>query len=134
VESREGDLVRELFARLSAREFEAMAALLDEDVEFDLAYAPDFLPMPTRGREAVAELVGNVIGGMFEPFRVEVVTVYPGAEPGNVVAEYRSDGTVKHNGNRYTNRYVGIFRFRDAKLAFWRQYHNPEAATKAMTG
>jgi ketosteroid isomerase-like protein len=134
VESREGDLVREVFARLSDREFEAMAELLDDDVEFDLAYAPDFLPMPTRGRQAVADLVGNVIGGMFEPFRVEVVTVYPGVEPGVVVAEYRSDGTVKHNGNRYINRYVGIFRFREAKLTFWREYHNPEAATKAMTG
>src|ERR1039457_4149850 len=81
VESREGDLVRELFARLSDREFEAMAELLDDDVEFDLAYAPAFLPMPTRGRQAVSDLVGNVIGGMFEPFRVEVGPVSPGRGP-----------------------------------------------------
>ena len=132
--SHEADLVRELFARLSGRDFEGLVALLADDVEFDLAYAPEFLPMPTRGREAVGELVTNVIGGMFEPFTIEVVATYPGAEPGVVVAEYASDGTVKHNGNRYLNRYVGIFRFRDDKVAFWREYHNPEEATKAITG
>ncbi len=132
--SHEADLVRELFARLSGRDFEGLVALLADDVEFDLAYAPEFLPMPTRGREAVGELVANVIGGMFEPFTIEVVATYPGAESGVVIAEYASDGTVKHNGNRYLNRYVGIFRFREDKVAFWREYHNPEAATKAMTG
>jgi uncharacterized protein len=134
VDSHEADLVRALFARLSGRDFEALVASLSDDVEFDLAYAPEFLPMPTRGRDAVGELVVNVIGGMFEPFTIEVVDTYPGVEPGLVVAEYRSDGTVKHNGQRYENRYVGIFRFRDDQLAFWREYHNPEQATKAMTG
>jgi ketosteroid isomerase-like protein len=126
-------VVRALFQRLSAREFDEMADLLAEDVEFDLAYAPEFLPMPTRGREAVRELVGSVIGGMFEPFAITISAVYPGAEPGVVVAEYDSDALVKHNGNRYLNRYVGIFRVGDdGRLVFWREYHNPEAATQAL--
>jgi len=126
-------VVRSLFERLSAREFDEMAALLADDVEFDLAYAPEFLPMPTQGRTAVRELVGNVIGGMFEPFSIAVTTVYPGADPGVVVAEYASDAVVKHNGNRYLNRYVGIFRVDDAgHVTFWREYHNPEAATAAL--
>ena len=126
--------VRSLFERLSAREFDAMAELLADDVEFDLAYAPEFLPMPTQGRTAVRELVGNVIGGMFEPFSIAVTTVYPGAEPGGVVAEYASDAVVKHNGNRYLNRYVGIFRVDDVgHITFWREYHNPEAATQALS-
>ena len=128
------EVVRELFARLSAREFDAMAELLADDVEFDLAYAPDMLPMPTRGRQAARELVGNVIGQMFDPFVIDVRTVYPGAEPGVLVAEYASDGTVVHNGNRYQNRYVGIFRVTDGHVTFWREYHNPEEATRALTG
>jgi ketosteroid isomerase-like protein len=131
---REG-VVRELFSRLSAREFEAMGELLADDVEFDLAYAPDMLPMPTTGRAAVLELVGDVIGGMFDPFVIEISTVYPGADAGVLVAEYASDATVVHNGNRYLNRYVGIFRLDDeGHVTFWREYHNPEAATKALTG
>ena len=126
--------VRELFARLSAREFDAMAELLAEDVVFDLAYAPEMLPMPTEGRAAVQALVGNVIGGMFEPFSIEVVAVYLGAEPDLIVAEYHSDGTVKHNGNRYTNDYIGVFRVDDGGIRFWREFHDPERATKALGG
>ena len=125
--------VRALFAHLSAREFDEMALLLAEDVEFDLAYAPEFLPMPTRGRGALRDLVGNVIGGMFEPFVITVTTTYLGATPGLVVAEYASDGVVKHNGKQYLNRYVGIFRVDgDGLIASWREYHNPEAATQAL--
>ena len=125
--------VRTMFEKLSAREFDEMAALLADDIEFDLAYAPEFLPMPTQGRAAVHELVGNVIGGMFEPFAIAITTVYPGAELGLVVAEYTSDGMVKHNGKRYLNRYVGIFRVDESgHVAFWREYHNPEAATAAL--
>ncbi len=126
-------VVRTLFEKLSARDFDAMAEMLADDVEFDLAYAPEFLPMPTNGRDGVRELVGNVIGGMFEPFAIEVTTVYPGAEPGMIVAEYASDAVVKHTGKQYLNRYVGIFRVADGHVTFWREYHNPEAATEAMT-
>ena len=126
--------VRTMFEKLSAREFDEMAALLADDIEFDLAYAPEFLPMPTQGRAAVRDLVGNVIGGMFEPFVITVTTAYPGAEPGVVVAEYASDGVVKHNAKRYLNRYVGIFRVDESgHVAFWREYHNPEAATQALS-
>jgi ketosteroid isomerase-like protein len=126
--------VRTLFAHLSAREFGDLAELLADDVEFDLAYAPEMLPMPTRGRAAVHELVENVIGGMFEPFVITITTVYPGAEPGVVVAEYASDGVVKHTGKRYLNTYAGIFRVDDSgHVTFWREYHNPEAATAAMS-
>jgi ketosteroid isomerase-like protein len=127
------ETVRALFTRLSARDFESMGELLDDDVEFDLAFAPEFLPMPTKGRTAVLELVGNVIGGMFEPFSIGITELYPGADPEVIVAEYASDAVVKHNGNRYENRYVGIFRVVEGKVTFWREYHNPEEATRALS-
>ena len=126
--------VRDLFARLSARDFDAMAALLAEDVVFDLRYAPEMLPMPTKGRAAVRALVGDVIGGMFEPFAIEVVEVYLGADPDLIIAEYHSEGTVKHNGNEYVNDYIGVFRVDEAGIRFWREFHDPERATKALGG
>jgi uncharacterized protein len=121
-----------MFARLSARDYDGVADLLADDVEFDLAYAPEGLPMPTVGRDAVRGLVVGIIGAMFDPFVITVRSVYPGAEPGLLVAEYASDGTVTHNGKQYVNRYVGIFRVRDGRIAFWREYHDPEQATRAL--
>lgn len=125
--------VRALFERLSGRDFDGVVELLHDDVEFDLAYAPDFLEMPVRGRAAMHELLTNFIGAMFDPFRIEATATYPGEDGDTVVAEYRSDAVVTHNHRPYLNRYVGIFRFRDDRIMFWREYHNPEAATAAMS-
>ena len=124
--------VRTVFERLSARDFHAVAEMLHEDVEFELAYAPAGLEMPVRGRVAMQALLTNVIGAMFEPFRIEVTAAYPGEDPDVFVAEYSSDGVVKHNGRSYVNRYVGVFRFADERIVLWREFHNPEAATAAL--
>ncbi|MEX0666379.1 MAG: nuclear transport factor 2 family protein [Acidimicrobiia bacterium] len=126
-------IVHTLFERLSARDFRGVANLLDDDVEFDLAFAPDFLEMPVRGPAAMEALLTNVIGAMFEPFRIEVTATYPGEDTETLVAEYRSEAVVKHNERPYLNRYVGIFRFAGDKIRFWREYHNPEAATAALS-
>jgi ketosteroid isomerase-like protein len=135
VTSHEADekVIRTLFERLSARDFDGMAEMLADDVEFDLAYAPEMLPMPVRGRDAMRELVVNVMGGMFDPNSLTPTTFYPGAEPGVIIAEYASDAVVKHTGKQYRNRYVGIFRVADGHVTFWREYHNPEIATEALT-
>jgi len=125
--------VRTLFERLSARDFHGVAEMLHEDVEFDLVYAPMGLDMPVRGRVAMEALLTNVIGAMFEPFRIEVSAAYPGEDPDVFVAEYRSDAVVKHNGRPYVNRYVGVFRFADEQISLWREFHNPEAATAALS-
>ena len=125
--------VRELFARLSARDFDGVVDLLADDVEFDLAFAPAGFEMPVRGRAAVGALITDVIGGMFNPFRLEVSVVHPGRDPGALVAEYRSEGVVTHNQKPYVNRYVGIFTLDAGHITFWREYHNPEAASEAMS-
>jgi ketosteroid isomerase-like protein len=128
-------LAREVLARMSSRDFDGVAELLADDFEFDLAYAPEMLPMPTRGRDAFVELTTTIIGAMFDPMVLTVTTAYPCADAATVVLEYTSDGVVTHNGNRYENRYAGIFRANDeGLLEFWREFHNPEEATRALGG
>ena len=128
-------IAREVLARMSSRDFDGVGELLADDFEFDLAYAPEMLPMPTRGRDAFLELTNTIIGAMFNPMVLTVTTAYRGADGATVVLEYTSDGTVIHNGNRYQNRYAGIFRANaDGKLEFWREFHDPEKATQALSG
>ena len=126
------EIVRTMFGRLSAKQWDSMAELFADDIEFDLGYAPPGMPMPVEGRAPMRELVSSFMGGMFDPFAIEVVETYPGADGETLVAEYRSDGIVKHNGNTYLNRYVGIFRLRDGVIVTWREYHNTEEATRAL--
>jgi ketosteroid isomerase-like protein len=127
------DVIRELFARLSAQEWEDAGLLTADDVEFELAYAPDFMDMPVRGRAALVNLYASFLGPMFDGFTIGPTEIILGAEPDVAVVTYASDATVKHNGKPYRNRYVGIFRFRDGKIISWREYHNPEETARAMS-
>jgi ketosteroid isomerase-like protein len=125
-------LVHDLFALENVGDFAGMTELMSEDVEFDLAYAPEFLTMPVRGRAAMLELMNMLMGGVFRKFTVEILATYQGADPEVIVVEYRSDAIVDRTGGPYRNRYVAIMRIRDGEVAFWREYHNPEEATRAL--
>ena len=127
------DVVRTMFAKLSGKEWDAMAERFAEDIEFELGYPPEGMPMPVQGRATMQEFVSSFMGGMFDPFTIEVTATYPGADGETLVAEYASNGIVKHNGNTYANRYVGIFRLRDGEIVTWREYFNPEEATRALS-
>ena len=125
--------IRELFARLSAHQWESAGLLTADDVEFELAYVPEFMEMPVRGRAALVDLYATILGPMFDTFTIMPDEVILGADPDVAVVTYASDATVKHNGKPYRNRYVGIFRFRDGEIVAWREYHNPEETTRAMS-
>ena len=126
-------VLREVFAHLSAGEWDAAGELAADDVVFELAYAPEFMEMPVRGRAGLVGLYATILGPMFESFSIGIDEVILGADPDVAVATYSSNAVVKHNGNTYRNRYVGIFHFRDGAIAFWREYHNPEETTRALT-
>ena len=89
--------------------------------------------MSVVGRGPVKDLLTGVFDGSFDRFAIEVDTMYPAADGETIVVEYRSNGTYKHDGTTYANRYVGIFRVRAGSIAFWREYHNPEAVTSGMS-
>jgi ketosteroid isomerase-like protein len=124
--------VHDLFALESAGDYAGMVALMADDIEFDLAYAPEGIRTPIHGRDAMAQLIDTIIAGTFETFTAEITDTYQGADPEVIVVEYRSDAVVKHNGKRYNNRYIAVFKIRDGKIVFWREYHNPDEANRAL--
>jgi ketosteroid isomerase-like protein len=126
-------VIRELFQRLSAHEWESASELTTEDVEFELAYAPDFMEMPVRGRAGLVNLYTSILGAMFDDFTLTPDEFILGADPDVAVATYTSDAVVKQNGKPYRNRYIGIIRFRDGEISMWREYHNPEEISRAMS-
>jgi uncharacterized protein len=109
-----------------------VADLLTEDAVFDVPYADaSAMEMPVRGREAFAATFAWVVAELFDPFLLEPIEEYLGADPEVLIVEYRSEGAIKANGSPYANRYVGVFRIRDGKIALWREYYNPEVMTRA---
>ena len=101
--------VRELFARLSAGEWEAAGELAAADVTFELAYPPEFMEMPVRGRAALVDLYASILGPMFDGFTIAPDEVILAADPNIAVVTYASDATVRHlsscvSGRRHAER------------------------------
>jgi ketosteroid isomerase-like protein len=115
-----------VLARISAGEFERLAELMTEDLVFDLPYGPDFLPNPIEGREQWNQMQLMTFQ-LFSSFHQTLDAVHECVDPDELVAEYHSDAVVRRNGNAYRNRYIGVLRFRDGRIAHWREYHDPRA-------
>ena len=120
------DIVRKVLAHITAAEYEQLAAYVTEDLRFELPYAGPPIPDHFEGR-AVWDSMQRQTFAMFSSFLNEPRAFYQTADPDMLIAEYESDAVVARNGKPYRNKYVGIFRFRDGKICFWREYHNPDA-------
>lgn len=115
---------------ITAGEYEALGALVTEDLHFDLPYGPSFMPNPVEGRETWMANTTQTFA-MFSSFVQHVDAVYDLVDPDMLIAEYHSDAVVTHNGNDYRNSYIGVLRFRDGLVCGWKEFHNPDA-TKAL--
>ena len=109
---------------------DAVVAHYTDDYVMDLPYAHPERADVTEGKEAVRER----LVGAFKIFRftLHITDVYPCIDPDLLIAEYTSRGEVIPTGRRYSNRYIGLWRFREGKVCFTREYLNPEAAKAAL--
>ena len=115
-------------ATISAGQFDKLGDFMVDDLLFELPYGPDFMPNPVEGLEAWNQMQLMTFA-LFDSFRLEPIEYHECLDPDELIAEYRSEATVKRNGNVYKNRYIGVLRFRDGKISHWREFHNPQATT-----
>lgn len=127
------EIIESVFAAVSAGEYERLGEFMADDLVFELPYGPSFLPERFEGLELWNQMQLGMFA-MFERFHETIDRVYETADPATLICEYHSVASVKATGAEYRNRYIGIFRFRDAKICFWREYHNPDAVARALGG
>jgi ketosteroid isomerase-like protein len=127
------DVVRAVFAAVSAGEYERLGEFMADDLVFELPYGPSFLPKRFEGLELWNQMQLGMFA-MFERFHESIDRVYETTDPDTLICEYRSAAVVTATGAEYQNHYIGVFTFRDGKICFWREYHNPEAVAKALGG
>jgi uncharacterized protein len=119
-------LVEEVLRRLGRADFDGTAELLAPDFVQEYPYPPT--PEVPERIEGAAPFLAFVQAGMgaFDPYAYRVVAMYPTTDPTTVLCEYTSHTRLVATGTPYSNRYLGIFRFRDdGKLALWREFVNP---------
>ena len=121
----------EVLALISAGRYDDVVDLMHDDLVFELPYGPEGMQGPDDKQAYAAKQ--NFVFGLFSAFKIGVTQLHRTLDPNELVAEYASDCTVKATGGPYENRYVGILKFKDGKVAAWKEFHNPEIATKALS-
>jgi len=117
------------FAALSRQDLEAARPFCHEDFVLEMPYADP--PVRLEGFEAYRASVEVA-------FRTFVFELTLGEsndclDPDLLIVEYTSAGEAVPTGQPYANHYIGLWRFRDGRIAFGREFYNPDAARKALT-
>lgn len=123
-------LVCKVMAHISAGEITEMVDLMHEDLVFELPYGGDMMPAPVNKRFFAA--IQEPTFSQFSRFTLEPTEFHAMLDPDQLIAEYRSDAEVTATGKAYLNRYIGVFRFKDGKVAAWKEFHNPEVVTESF--
>jgi ketosteroid isomerase-like protein len=115
--------VTELYAAYSQRDFERVAAILDEDIDW-IIYGPvQVFPFAgqRRGRNAVLEALGGIAKDFMLERYVPVIVITEGdraAVVSDVAFQQRS------TGRTVSMQLANFLRFRDGKLIEFREFAN----------
>lgn len=98
--------------------------LVAEDCVGEFPYAFGAYPRRLAGRSALAAFFGAT-GTVFSSFELTDLVLHQTLDPDVFLAEFTGSGELP-DGRRYSNPYVWSFRFDDGRLAFLREYYNPD--------
>jgi len=101
-----------------------------DDAVLELPYTTP--PTRVEGKSAALTYLTNA----FSVFRLRltITEVHRCLDPNELIVEFVSDGLVSTTGKSYANQYINVFRFRDGKICFQREFFNPNAAAAALVG
>jgi len=87
-------VVRDYVDAMNAWDFDALEALTDVNVVCELPYAPDGFPEQLDGRDALLEFQRGATAFLEAPNLYDLRLETYHSDPGEIVAEYRSDTVV----------------------------------------
>jgi ketosteroid isomerase-like protein len=127
-------VVRRYIDAINRWDFDTKRELLAEDAIFEMPYAPAGFERRITGRDniiAFVETVPEIIDAEnLHDVRLETFH----ADPGEIVAEYRSDMVIKPTNAPYRNEYVSRFTVRDGQITRFAEYYDPIRLVVALGG
>ena len=122
------ETLRRAMSGITALDTEAIQGELHDSAAFELPFEHT---VPNCDRDGFLQLL-SIMFVMFRKFEITITNIYDLLDPDMLVARYRSDAVGRDKPVAYQNEYIGIFRFADGKITFWREYNNPEVAHAAV--
>jgi uncharacterized protein len=135
-ERRESNMkvVRDYVDAMNAWDFDALRALTDDNIVCELPFAPDGFPDRLDGRDNLLEFQRAVPAFLEAPSLSELRLETYHSDPGEIVAEYRSDTVVGPMNTPYRNRYISRFTVRNGKITYFAEFFDPIRLVVAMGG
>lgn len=121
-------VVREAFAGVSAADAARQLSNYTEDMVLELPFSE-----PPRRVVGKADALA-MLTAAFEVYKMalSITEVHQCADPDELVVEFASDGYMTTTGKKYANTYIAVFRFRDGKICFQREFFNPLISARAL--
>lgn len=126
-------LLRNSLDTFLAKDMKAWSELCAEDVVAEFPFAPEGMQNRFEGREALYAYLKDY-PSFIDVKTLPTLKIY-GTDDANVaIAEWSVSGVVIGNGNPYEMSYATFVTFRDGLIVNYREYWNPQAFMKAMSG
>jgi ketosteroid isomerase-like protein len=127
-------VVRRYIDAINAWDFDTKRALLAEDAVFEMPFAPQGFQRRFVGRENIIAFVQTIPAIIDAENLHDVRLETYNSDPGEIIAEYRSDMVIKPHGAEYRNEYVSRFTVRDGRIARFAEYFDPIRLVIALGG
>ena len=127
------ELLRNSLDTFLAKDMKAWSELCADDVIAEFPFAPEGTPSRFEGREALYAYLKDY-PSYIDVKSIPTLKIYPTDDANIAIAEWSASGVVISNGNPYEMSYATFVTFRDGLIVNYREYWNPQAFMKAMSG
>lgn len=126
-------LLRNSLDTFLAKDMKGWSELCAEDVVAEFPFAPEGSQAKFEGREALYNYLKDY-PGFIDVKSIPKLKIYGTDDANAAIAEWSASGVVIGSGNPYEMSYATFVTFRDGLIVNYREYWNPEAFQKAMSG
>lgn len=126
-------LLRHSLNTFLAKDIRAWAELCAEDVVVEFPFSPDETSKRMTGRAAIYDYLKDY-PSVIDLQSTPTMAIYAMQDPCLAIAEWSVSGRVISNGNPYEMSYATFATFKDGLIVGYREYWNPMAFLKAMSG
>jgi len=126
-------LLRNSLDTFLAKDMKGWSELCAENVVAEFPFAPEGSQSRFEGKEALYDYLKDY-PSYIDVKSLPTLKIY-GTDNANIaIAEWSASGIVISNGNPYEMSYATFVTFHDGLIINYREYWNPQAFQKAMSG
>jgi ketosteroid isomerase-like protein len=119
---------------INRSDLDTQRELFAEDAVFEMPYAPDGFERRFAGRDKIMAFLETVLDLTDAENLHEIRLETYHSDPGEVIAEFKSDMIMKPTGAEYRNEYVARFTIREGKVTRFVEYFDPIRLVIALGG